>query len=189
MDELKPVTPEQQEEFERRRQSDSVIQTKCTACGAWFETARLSKTFVETFNCDCGEKIRIEVPAVEWKLIKPTNEDLISILDPDSTLDTGMRVNEALARASLWWGKTGRKEMKLHAKRQAKSPAASTPGLGGAFASLNPDSENFLPSAIIHGEPWDQLTKREKLIIVKAWHHFFVRVPDVLDKPEGETVQ
>ena len=185
-DELKPLTPEQQAEFESRRQSDAVIQTKCPSCNAWYETNRLSKTFTETFNCDCGHKITLEVPAVP--IIVPSSGEILAALDPDATLDTGLKVQEALARASAWWSKTGRKEMKLHAKRQKHSPASSTPGLGGAFADLDPDSANFLPSNIIQGAPWDQLDKREKLLIVKVWHHHFIRVPDKIGPAEGEAI-
>lgn len=188
MEKLTPLTQAQQEEFDNRRQSGSVIQTRCKACNAWWETARLSKTFTETFNCDCGERITLEVPAAEFSLIKPTEDQVISLLDGDAKLDTGMKVTEALARASAWWSKTGRKEMKSHAKRHKHSPASSTPGIGGAFASLDPDSENFLPSAIIQGEPWDQLDKREKLLVVKVWHHFNIRVPDMIDDPDNGRV-
>lgn len=91
----------------------------------------------------------------------------------DDRLDTGMSVKEALAKASYWWGKTGR-----HAMRKDGGK-----GLEVSF-SLDPDSENYIPSGILNGEPWDVLTKREKLTIVKVWHHFFVRKPqDLTDNP------
>lgn len=90
----------------------------------------------------------------------------------DDRLDTGMRAGEAIKRAEKWWHETGRHAMR---KDGAK-------GLDLSF-SLDPDSPNYVPSGILNGEPWDVLTKREKLFIVKVWHHNFVRKPQTI----GET--
>lgn len=185
MKELTPLTPAQQAEFDHRRQSDAVIQTKCPNCSRWWETMRLSQTFQETFLCDCGERITLEVPAAPAKLILPSNSEVLAALDPDARLDTGMKVGEAIARASVWWEKGGARLMKQELARQAKSPASADKGMGGAFASRDPDSEDFLPSGLIHGDPWEILDKREKLMVVKVWHHFMIRVPDTLGEPDA----
>jgi hypothetical protein len=100
--------------------------------------------------------------------------------DLDQKLDTGMTAVEAVRRAEHWWEKTGAKEMRLHGLRHTQTVGGSLHGIGGAFASLDPKSENYLPSGIIHGKPWDDLTKREKAMVVKAWHHFYIRKPDLL---------
>jgi hypothetical protein len=92
-------------------------------------------------------------------------------------LDTGMRPEEAIRRATNWWNNKGRRTMKLHLRRQSEPVGGSNNGAGVAFASQNPDSENFLPSGVIHGVPWDELTRDEKLRVVKAWHHEHVRKP------------
>lgn len=84
----------------------------------------------------------------------------------DNRLDTNMTVTEAISRAAKWWDKTGRHLMRKD------GPA----GLEKAF-SLDPDSENFIQSGILNGVIWDGLNKREKLFIVKAWHHVFIRSP------------
>ena len=92
-------------------------------------------------------------------------------VDSEARLDTGMRVSEAMRRASEWWDKTGSEEMRKHGQRQAE---AKRP-----FATLDPDDDNFLLSGIIHGFKWDVLDREEKLCVVKAWHHHMIRVPDM----------
>lgn len=81
-----------------------------------------------------------------------------AILDGDR-LDTGMKASEAVARAEAWWNATGRK-MILDACSDA------------VMRQL---------SGVLGGAPWDQLTKREKLAVVKVWHHFKIRRADTLD--------
>ena len=83
----------------------------------------------------------------------------------EDRLDTGMTASEALKRAEHWWQKFGRH---LIHKQDSET------------ASLDPESANFIPSGIINGLPWDELTKREKLHITKAYHHNFVRKPQTL---------
>ena len=83
----------------------------------------------------------------------------------DDRLDTGMKVTEALHRAEQWWQKIGRHLIHKH---------------DSETASLNPESANFIPSGIVNGLPWDELTKREKLAITKHWHHAYVRKPQTI---------
>ncbi|MBX2835046.1 MAG: hypothetical protein KTR28_08770 [Micavibrio sp.] len=120
-------------------------------------------------------------------IIKPTNENILALSDPEMRLDTGMKVQEALKRAEHWWNKTGSKEAQIQLKRQKKSVGGLDNGAGVSFASSNQDDPNFLPSGIIHGKHWDELTKREKLMITKSWHHFHVRLPDKIG--ENENIQ
>lgn len=93
----------------------------------------------------------------------------------EGRLDTGMKVEEAIQRASSWWNHKGR--------HLAKSE------LRGRFTSDDPDSENHTPNGILLGLPWDDLgcgdvdrRKLEQLKIVKVWHHFAIRRPDKLGK-------
>ena len=185
-DKLRPLTPAEAEEFERRRISRTSIQVKCTSCGAWFETVRHDVAFRETFDCDCGARLSYDVPALETTLIIPTDEQIASIGDPDQRFDTGMKVGEAIRRAREWWTRTGAREMALQGMRQAKKPTSPAKGLGGAFASLDPDNANFLPSGIIAGLDWDALDKREQLMVVKVWHHYYVRKRDVIGGADQE---
>lgn len=90
-------------------------------------------------------------------------------MDLDNRLDTGMKASEALDHAGKWWDASGRFLMKNH---DAKAEAEKV--------SLDPDNDNFLPSGIVNGLPWDELDKREKLTITKHWHHFYVRKPQEL---------
>lgn len=94
---------------------------------------------------------------------------MVNLLDPGAKLDTGMKASEALSKAEKWWMGTGRRLMKNH---DAKAEAEKV--------SLDPDSDNFLPSGIVNGLPWDELTKREKLTITKHWHHAYVRKPQTI---------
>lgn len=98
-----------------------------------------------------------------------SNEQVLLGPDPDAVLDTGMRVREAAARAAFWWDTKGRAIMLKKEKNKA-------------FASTEDHDPNFVKSGILTGQPWDALTQREKLQVIKSWHHFFVRRPDRLDK-------
>lgn len=188
--ELKPLTAEASKEFEVSRISDSVVQHKCEACSAWYETDRKDEAFQESFFCDCGAFMTFTVPATEFKksaIIKPTNDDLIYMQTEDARLDSGMKLSEAIKRAETWWQGKGARYMQTELKRQSTQVGGADKGAGVAFASKDETDPNFLPSGLIHGEPWETLTKREKLMVVKIWHHFNVRVPDVIgEDPEAE---
>lgn len=132
-------------------------------------------------------------------LIKPHNKKLIvdpaeiGTLDYGDKLDTGMKAEEAIRRATNWWETKGRREAKLQAMRQAEPVGGSNKGNGVAFASMDVDNPNFMPSGIQAGVSWDELTRDEQLRIVKAWHHYFVRSPDEIevgdDKDESEPIK
>jgi hypothetical protein len=181
MKNLTPLTPEQEEEFSRHRISAAVVQNKCPNCGAWYETRRLATMFVETFDCDCGARLSYAVPAAETAplITKPSTEEILMTQDGTQKLDTGMTVQEAVRRAAAWWQTKGRRLAKTELKRQKLGSHRG--GNSGVFASLDPDDANFMPSGLIHGKPWEELTRRECLMVVKAWHHFAIRMPDLLD--------
>jgi len=180
-DELKPLTEEEAAEFEMERQTDLVIQRKCDACQAWYETTKKSIPFTERFICDCGNPMEYNVPASPVvKIIKPDTADILSLGDLDDRLDTGMKVKEAIHRASQWWESTGRAEMITQKRRQAKPVGGADKGAGASFASDDEDNINFLPSGLLHGKPWAELTRNEQIRVVKSWHHFHIRNPDVI---------
>jgi len=180
-DKLTPLTPKQQEEFNNRRESKAVVQTRCEQCGAWWETNKRNSLFTEKFMCKCGNLMEFKVPPLETTgLIKPDNSDILAVTNSDLKLDTGMSTQEAIQRAAQWWQRVGAAEMRTQQKRQAKPVGGADNGAGAAFADADSTSNNFLPSNIIHGLPWDSLNKREKLSIVKIWHHFYIRKPDLL---------
>ena len=157
---LRELTAEEQKVFAERREISSVVQHKCAGCGAWYETAKRATEFLEAFTCDCGQPMTFTVPAMVVVSRDP--------LKLEDRLDTGMTVREAIANACYWWSKTGRHMMK-------KAGSHKTP-----FSSLDPSTpDNFMPSAVVNGEPWDHLNDREKLLIVKAWHNEFVRGRDL----------
>lgn len=114
---------------------------------------------------------------------KPTSASLtLADFNPDMRLDTGMKASEAITRASQWWDTKGARMMQTEAKRQRQPLGGPDKGMGQQFAVLNPDDANFMPSRVLAGFPWDDLDRREKLAVVKAWHHRFVRVPDIIGK-------
>jgi len=116
----------------------------------------------------------------DFKLIKPDTADILAIGDADLRLDTGMTAKEAIQRSMHWWETKGRKEMQTQAMRQAKPVGGADNGAGASFVSNNADDPRFLPSGILQALPWDQLGQREKINIVKTWHHFHIRNSDLI---------
>lgn len=95
----------------------------------------------------------------------------------------GVPTDEAIRSATNWWNNKGRIAMKQTAMRQAEGVGGSNKGNGSAFASLDPDSANFMPSGILHGFVWDDLDQREKVRVVQAWlniHHPIITQPTVI---------
>ncbi len=154
---LKPLTQKQQDEFNTRRETASVVQHRCSECGAWYETAKRQTAFQEAFRCDCGNPMTFTVPAMHFE------RGTVKGIDFDERFESGMKMRDAIANACYWWNKTGRHIMR---KDGGKGSDISV--------SLDPDSDNFSPSGILNGEPWDALDNRERLQIVKAWHHHFI---------------
>lgn len=164
MKDLTPLTPAQQEAFQNRRETAAVVQQRCSACSAWYETARQSALFTEQFFCDCGQFMSYDVEPVGHTIMPG-----IDYQDPDARLDTGMKVSEAVSLASKWWNETGRHLMR---KDGAKGSDKAV--------SLDPSSPNFAASGVLNGEPFETLNKRERSQVVKSWHHFKIRKPQQL---------
>lgn len=85
----------------------------------------------------------------------------------------GIPTREVIMNATNWWNNKGRIGMKQTLMRQAEQVGSANRGNGTAFASLDPTSQNFMPSGIIHGYAWDDLDQREKVHVVKAWLDHF----------------
>lgn len=171
--------------------TDDEVFTACPTCDARYATDLGDKLYQEEILCDkCATELFFTVPEKPIKatsIVKaPEIADILATANVTDKFDTGMKVSEAIKRAEHWWETIGAKEMQAHKKRQKHSTAANTAGLGGSFASLNPDDPNFLPSGILHGHKWDDLNKQEKLSVTKIWHHTHVRIPDKIGNPEVE---
>lgn len=106
------------------------------------------------------------------------NSNVLVGRDPNARLDTGMKVSEAIEKTVKWWDDRGRALMLDHKIHQSKA--------GTVFASSDPEDPSFVPSGIINGRPWGELSSRERLRLVKFWHHFFVRMPEVIGTDEHE---
>ena len=93
--------------------------------------------------------------------------------DSDERLSSGMLVKEAVFRAQLWWEQKGRKQMR-------QSRLKGNPGHDAFNPKPQDDREalNWFPSGIMAAEPWDRLSRDEKLRVVKVWHHrIFLKTP------------
>ncbi len=119
------------------------------------------------------------------KIIKPDTDDVLAQNDTSKRLDTGMTAKEAIMRAKNWWENVGQAKMRQHALRQRETIGGSNNGAGAEFASKNPDSINFMPAGFIHAKPWDELDKRDQRQLVKVWHHFNIRKPDLLGEDQA----
>ncbi len=93
----------------------------------------------------------------------------------EERLDTGMKAGEAIRRAAVWWDRIGCRAIKgrnLDKENRAYhffNPNPKTPE----------EAMNWLPSGIMAGKFWVDLTRDEKLQITKLWHHHHVRVPNL----------
>lgn len=92
-------------------------------------------------------------------------------------LRSGMLVSEAVARASEWWDKTGRKLIKLKCNEErTRYRVRTSKGKAPGIVTRGP-LEKVYSSRLMSGVMWEQLDKREKLEIVKTWHYFYVVQP------------
>jgi hypothetical protein len=139
-------------------------------CGAWWETAKGTVAAKGTFRCDCGAWLEIDVPAIDG-IRGLSNEERLELLA--GVLDTGMKAKEAIERASVWWDRIGR--LAINDRPNLKK-----------FACSDPDDPRFLASGILNGHTWDMLGKREQIQVVKVWHHFHVRKPDLIGGADDE---
>lgn len=94
--------------------------------------------------------------------------DKTGLKDPDAILDTGIKIVDVVPEAIEWWENIGRDMMLAHRHSDE---------CGGKGISSDPNNENFLPSGILGGKPWDELIQHERLFIVKQYHHQKYRLP------------
>lgn len=88
--------------------------------------------------------------------------------DADNRLATGIRVNQLVRESERWWTKGGRKAM-LDGRKSQIVTIRTRRHYKGPF-TLDTDDPNFMPSGVMHGLPWDNLNRSEKLLICKAYH-------------------
>lgn len=88
--------------------------------------------------------------------------------DSEARLATGIRIDQLVRETERWWTSKGRKAAS-HSRRSQVRQRRGVRTNWGPF-TLDPDDGNFLPSGLIHGWPWDRLSKDEKLRCVKAYH-------------------
>lgn len=92
-------------------------------------------------------------------------DDPSVVYDDERRLSSGMKVKDAVEQAALWWEIKGRKEM-----RQAR--LKGNPGAVSFNPNPTTDQEalNSFPSGIMAAKHWTDLSRDEKLRVVKVWH-------------------
>lgn len=94
---------------------------------------------------------------------------------------SGMSVREAINKARIWWETLGRHELSKQLNKQSNVEEVGRvvkPGTGRSPGfTVAGSREVVVPSGILQGLPWDQLTKQEQTNVVRQWHHFHVVHP------------
>ena len=95
---------------------------------------------------------------------------------------SGMKVSEAVRKARQWWDELGgRQKMSRQLNKEGNvriDGRKFTPSNGKSAAILIPGERSAeIHSGILQGLPWDRLTKREQLAIIKTWHQEYVVSP------------
>ena len=99
--------------------------------------------------------------------------------DPNATLSSGMKVAEAVARARKWWGEYRGMVRREFTQVDATRKRVSRTSEGGLLSIVKDAfTDPHVQSGILRGLPWDELSQRDQLEIVKTWHeHHVVRAP------------
>ncbi len=102
-------------------------------------------------------------------------------LSEDRLPVSGMKPEEAVKRARLWWEAIGRKELSKRLNeasnieeigRTVRTGTGKTPGF-----VVQGDRQAVVQSGLLRGLPWEQLTRREQLEVVKTWHEHVIVNP------------
>lgn len=99
-------------------------------------------------------------------------------MEPDARLDSGMRVTEAIAKAEKWWNEY-RGAVAGHFNVHQDAPRVRAAANGAPGIVIKGEIVETVPSGILSGRPWRDLTLEERREIVKIWHHNHVVVPQV----------
>jgi len=101
----------------------------------------------------------------------------------DATLhESGMKVTEACKRAEQWWMDYGGR----HMLSKELNKVSNVEEIGRRFTPagkktpailIKGSMEPVIPSGILRGLPWDELTSDEKLRIVNVWHREYIVSP------------
>ena len=85
--------------------------------------------------------------------------------DDERRLTSGIKVKDAVAMAAIWWAAIGQKEMR--SARLSGNPGAST---FNPNPTTDQEALNSFPSGIMMAKSWPDLSRDEKLRVVKIWH-------------------
>lgn len=83
---------------------------------------------------------------------------------------SGMAPKEAIFRARNWWDKIGRKIVRIQFNQEYQGGSFKPSSGKAPGVKVSPTLAHVVPSGILKGLPWAQLTKPEKFRVAKEWH-------------------
>lgn len=92
----------------------------------------------------------------------------------EQILSSGMKPREAARRASQWWDQTGRHLIPKALNEERTKDKVLAAGKRAPAMVIKGTVQPVLQSGILNGRPFDDLSRDEKLQVVKHWHEHFV---------------
>lgn len=80
-----------------------------------------------------------------------------------------LSASEAVRLASKWWDSTGRKIISKVFNVEEVGGSYRGAGGGAPAIRVTPNREVVIPSKVLQGHAWDELDRRERAAVVKAW--------------------
>lgn len=127
-----------------------------------------------------------EATIIETRQFIPPEPEGLVILD-DGRLESGMKAEEAVKRATAWWNKIGRRALN-RSFNQERDPSKVLTGGPAPAVVIAGEVKDVLPSGILKGLPFSMLTRAEQVRVVKAWHFEHVVKPTLPAAAPGRMV-
>lgn len=89
---------------------------------------------------------------------------------PDGTPGEGLTIQQAIAGAEAWWDAKGRKLVRRDFNMEEIGRKVKPGSKGAPAFVIQGDIGPVLHSRILQGRPWEDLTKEEKLSVVRGWY-------------------
>lgn len=76
---------------------------------------------------------------------------------------------DAMRHAAKWWDSTGRKIISKIFNVEEVGGSFRPAAKGAPAIKVSPNREVVIPSKVLQGHAWDELDRRERAAVVKAW--------------------